>query len=73
MKEILETVYGENAITYMMTGKSVQRAIRGHLLVEKSLNGLVTEEIVKDNDTMDGLLDEVDQLYSSFLCDSISL
>lgn len=73
LKEILETVYGENAITYMMTGKSVQRAIRGHLLVEKSLNGLVTEEIVKDNDTMDGLLDEVDQLYSSFLCDSISL
>ena len=27
LKEILETVYGENAITYMMTGKSVQKRL----------------------------------------------
>ena len=26
LKEILETVYGENAVAHMMSGKAVQRA-----------------------------------------------
>ena len=34
LQNILELVYGENAVVHMMTGKSVQRAFRGHLLVE---------------------------------------
>jgi len=42
LADILETVYGENAVKHMLTGKSVQRAFRGHLLVEKCLYGMVT-------------------------------
>ena len=38
LKNILETVYGENAVVHMMTGKAVQRALWGHLLVDKCLN-----------------------------------
>jgi hypothetical protein len=31
LKEILDTVYSENAIVHMMRGKAVQREFRGHL------------------------------------------
>ena len=34
---LLIVVYGENAVVRMMTGKSVQRSFRGHLLVDKCL------------------------------------
>lgn len=38
LKDILEIVYGENTLTHIITGKSVQKAFRGHLLVNKFLN-----------------------------------
>ena len=30
-------IYGDNAVKHMIGGKAVQRALRGHLLVEKML------------------------------------
>ena len=33
----LETVYGPNAVTQMMSGKAISRALRGHFLVEGAL------------------------------------
>ena len=47
LKEILEVLYGENAVVHMLAGKSVQRAFRGHLLVEKSLNGMIALDITR--------------------------
>ena len=35
LKEIMETVYGENAITHILSGKAVQRAFRSHLLMNQ--------------------------------------
>ncbi len=32
LTDISEVVYGQNAVHYMMTGKSVQKAFHGHLL-----------------------------------------
>ena len=44
LKEIMESVYGENAVVDMLTAKSVQRAFRGHLMLDASLtNGLITK------------------------------
>jgi hypothetical protein len=37
LSEALETCYGPNAIIHMMSGKSVSRSIRGHLLVDAAL------------------------------------
>ena len=37
LEEALETVYGPNAVTHMMSGKAVSRALRGHFLVEAAL------------------------------------
>ena len=41
LKEALEVVYAENAVTHMLTGKAVQRAVQGHLLVDATLNALI--------------------------------
>ena len=37
LEEALEMVYGPNAVTHMMSGKAVSRALRGHFLVEAAL------------------------------------
>ena len=36
-KEALGCVYGPNAVTHMMSGKAVSRALRGHFLLEAAL------------------------------------
>lgn len=38
------TVYASNIVGHTLSGKAVQRAVRGHLLVENSLNAVVTAE-----------------------------
>ncbi|KAH3788805.1 hypothetical protein DPMN_166967 [Dreissena polymorpha] len=38
LENILETVYGENTIVHIITGKAVQKALRGHFLVAKCLH-----------------------------------
>ena len=37
LSDILETIYGTNAVVHMLTGKAYPRTIRGHLLVEQNL------------------------------------
>ena len=41
LANILEEIYGENEVKYIMIGKPVQRALKGHLLLEKCLNGML--------------------------------
>ena len=43
LEEALERAYGPNAVTHMMSGKAISRALRGHFLVEAALvNKLIT-------------------------------
>ena len=37
LEEALETAYGPNAVTQMMSGKAIARALRGYFLVEGAL------------------------------------
>ena len=37
LSDVSETAYGPNAISHMMSGKAVSRAIRGHFLVDSAL------------------------------------
>ena len=48
LKEIVATVYGENAVVHMMSGKAVQRAFRGHLLVDQCLTRQIVAMIMED-------------------------
>ena len=42
---ILETVYAATAVTHMITGKAMHRAVWGHFLVDSALTTLVISKI----------------------------
>ena len=56
-----------------MTGKTVQRALRGHLLVDKCLHSQLITEITKDDPEIQTLLDQAEELYSSVLSGETTL
>ena len=58
LKDLLGTVYGENAVAHMMTGKSVQRAFRGHLLVDKCINRLMLSEMCSESVEFAAMIEE---------------
>ncbi len=51
LKDILEAVYGENAVGHVLTGKAAQRAFRGHLLVDKCLTREIVKKVADDQQT----------------------
>lgn len=64
LREILETIYGENAVVHMMSGKSVQRAFRGHLLVDQCLTHQIVAEIIKDEPCFENVLKELETFFA---------
>ena len=57
----MEVVYGSNAAEYMKAGKSVKRAFRGHLLVDKCLNRLVVSELQEDDSQFETLVNQAEK------------
>ena len=52
---MLESVYAENTVPHMLTGKAISRAVHGHLLVVAALHAIIMSEIynspiIMDND-----------------------
>ena len=41
LQEVLELIYSGNAVSHRLSGKAVQRAIRGHVLVNTALDALL--------------------------------
>lgn len=64
IKEILGTIYGENAVQHIMTGKAVQRALRGHLLLDQCLTQQVADKAICDDPGFANLSQELEQLYA---------
>lgn len=48
LNECLQTIYGENAVTHIESGKAISRALRGHFLVQSALYGLLLDEFFCD-------------------------
>ena len=67
LQNILELVYGENAVVHMMTGKSVQRAFRGHLLVDKCLNQAILSDLMNIDHDFKSLVGEAEIIYTSLI------
>ena len=56
IEEALETVYGPNVVTHMISGKAVSRALRGQFLVEAPLvNKLMLAVLPSCNQNSDEL------------------
>ena len=64
LKDIFETIYGANAVVHMMSGKAVQRAFRGHLLVSQCLTKQITAKVIEDEPDFEILVTEVERLYT---------
>jgi hypothetical protein len=45
LTSMLETVYAPTAVSHMMSGKAIARAVRGHFLVDTALTTLMMSEI----------------------------
>ncbi|KAL2082773.1 hypothetical protein ACEWY4_022591 [Coilia grayii] len=73
LNEILGVIYGANAITHMMTGKSVQRAFRGHLLVDKCLSHMILSEMPNDNPEFAPLVAASEKMYTDLSMGDIEL
>ena len=41
LKELFETVYADNTVPHMLTGKAIARSVRGHALAEMALNTIL--------------------------------
>ena len=63
LKDVLKTIYGENAVVHMMSGEAVQRSFRGHLLVYQSLSQQIVTKITLDEPQFDNLVEEIKQMY----------
>ncbi|CAJ1064633.1 hypothetical protein SNEBB_002215, partial [Xyrichtys novacula] len=63
LKEIMETVYGENAVVHIMSGKAVQQAFRGHLLVYQCLTRQIVVKILEDDPGFQDQVDGLERLY----------
>ena len=63
LKEILETIFGENAVVHIMSGKAVQRALRGNLLVDQCLTNQIISKIIDSEPGFENHIQELEQLY----------
>ena len=55
LQEVLETVYAEQVVCHMLSGKAVDRAIREHMLVDAALHALLVEKIFNVPLPLDGM------------------
>ncbi|KAH3691792.1 hypothetical protein DPMN_192323 [Dreissena polymorpha] len=62
LKNIIVTVYGENTIVHIETGKAVQKALRCHFPVDKCLNRQLLAEMTQADLDIQILLDQAEEL-----------
>ena len=57
-------MYGEHAVVHIISGKAVQRAFRGHLLVDKCLTRQIVAKIMEDDPGFQDQIEEFERLYT---------
>ena len=70
LSDILEVIYGENAVIHMLNGKAYSRAMRGHLIVDQALSSILIKETSANNDTENEYFEGV---YNGLLNKSITI
>ena len=64
LQDAIETVYASTAVTHIMAGKAIQRAVRADLLVDTILRILVMENIYKTEFTLEDNATETNTIVS---------
>jgi len=69
LAQALETCYGPNAVVHMLTGKAVDRALRGHYLVESALYSLLLHSLLLEQEATDQDMQALRSLYD-YTCEN---
>ncbi len=64
LTDVFETIYGDNAVVHMMSGKAVQRTFRGHLLVSQCLTKQIIAKVIEDEPDFEILVTEIERIYT---------
>ena len=51
IRNLLDVIYRENAVTHILTGKVVDCAVRNYTLLDNCLNYIITDKILMTNPT----------------------
>ena len=73
IKDILQTGYGKNAVQYMMTGKAVQRTLRGHILLDQCIAQQVMSKAISNKPGIANLLHELEEVYEQTVSENTRL
>ena len=65
IRNLLEVIYGENAVTHILTGKAVDRAVRSYMLLDYCLNYIIIDKILMTNPTFQEELEKLEVVYES--------
>ena len=60
IRNLLEVIYGENAVTHILTGKAVDRAVRSYMLLDNCLNYIIIDKILMTNSTFQEELEKLE-------------
>ena len=75
LPEVLQTVYA--SVEHLLSGKAISRAVRGHLLVDQVLNGLIISEVLNDSassfDDDTDIIAEIEKLYEDSMRKEVSI
>ena len=70
---MLGELCGENAIVHLMSGKAVQRAFRGHLLLKKCLNKMIVTEMLDEKPDLAPLVSKAEESYIGLIEGKITM
>ena len=73
LKDVLETIYGENAVVHMMSGKAVQCSFRGHVLVSKCLMQQLVAKVTDTDPGFENHMKELGRLYTLLKAGEVDL
>ena len=63
-KDIFDTIYADDAVAHMMSGKAVQRAFRRYILVSQCLKKQITAKEIEDEPDFEIILTEIESIYT---------
>ena len=52
LAETMETIYAQNSMVHMLNGKAYGRALRYHVLIESSLQQIILNKMIYEEDSI---------------------
>ena len=65
IRNLLEVIYGEDAVTHILTGKAVDCAVRSYMLLDNCLNYIIIDKILMTNPFFQEELENLEVVYES--------